>query len=152
MAGVADLIKKVAAEAASGNINIPDNLKEKVLGGLSDSVFDSIKKTATEKGGIEQLTSLLTGGTSASASPVTSMATKIFSSQVAPKLGLSAATTSAITAVLPTVIDKLVAAVSSGKDGFDLSDIIAAVSGGSNSSTSGLLKGVGGLLGKLFKK
>lgn len=153
MAGVADLIKKVAAEAASGNIEIPENLKEKVLGGLSDSIFDSIKKTAASNGGIEQITSLLTGGTSASSSPITSMATKIFSSQVAPKLGLSSAVTSTITAMLPTVIDKLVAAVSSGKDGFNLSDIISAVAGGSGSSSkASILKGVGGLLGKLFKK
>ncbi|MBE6329818.1 MAG: hypothetical protein IJY54_06920 [Paludibacteraceae bacterium] len=154
MAGVADLIKKVAAEAAAGNIDIPDNLKEKVLGGVSDSIFDSIKKTAASNGGIEQITNLLSGETSASSSPITSMATQIFSSKVAPKLGLSSAVTSTITAMLPTVVDKLIAAVSSGKDGFSIADIISAVSGGSGSSSSkaSILKGVGGLLGKLFKK
>jgi hypothetical protein len=55
--------------------------------------------------------------------------------------------------MLPTVVDKLSAAVSSGKDGFNIADIISAVTGGSGSSSkASILKGVGGLLGKLFKK
>jgi uncharacterized protein YidB (DUF937 family) len=81
------------------------------------------------------------------------MASQIFSSKIAPKLGLSSAVTSTITAMLPTVVDKLIAAVSSGKDGFNIADIISAVTGGSGSSSkASILKGVGGLLGKLFKK
>lgn len=43
MSMLTELIKEKAAEVLTGSTSIPENLQEKVLGGLSDSIFDSIK-------------------------------------------------------------------------------------------------------------
>ncbi|MBQ8673344.1 MAG: hypothetical protein IJ511_04730 [Bacteroides sp.] len=148
MSQLVDFIKKQVAEAASGNLSIPENLKEQVMGGVSDSIFDSLKQTAAKEGGIGQITSLFTGGQSASASPVSALAGQLFSANVAPKLGLSPTITSAVTKLIPVVIDKLTKKSSSG-DGIGLDDILSSLGGSSLGDT---LKGAAGsLLGGLFK-
>lgn len=143
MADISSLIKQFATEAVAGKIEIPENIKDKVLGGISDSIFDSVKQTAQKSGGIQQITELVTGATSASSSPITTLASKIFQSGVAEKLGLSPAVTSAITTMLPTIIDKL-------KD-LDLDEVILAV--GKSDAAQGALKKVAtSIFGKLFGK
>ena len=41
MSIITDLIKEKASEVLGGNISIPENLKEPILGGISDSIFGS---------------------------------------------------------------------------------------------------------------
>ena len=85
MSFITDLIKEKAVDVLGG-VSLPDNLKEQVLGGVSDSIFGSIKETAGKEGGIDQLVELFTGRESASSSPVTALAGNIFSSNIAKKL------------------------------------------------------------------
>ena len=48
MASIQDFIlKQVTAQA--GKVDIPSNLKDKVLGGLSDSIFGSLTQTAANR-------------------------------------------------------------------------------------------------------
>ena len=63
MASLTDIIQQQVASAA-GNIEIPADLKDKVLGGLTDSIVGGFTKTATQPGGIEAIKSLVTGATS----------------------------------------------------------------------------------------
>lgn len=41
MSQLVDFIKQQVSEVASGGLSIPESLKEKVMGGISDSIFDS---------------------------------------------------------------------------------------------------------------
>lgn len=149
MSQLLDFIKEQAAEAVSGKLSIPEELKEKVLGGVSDSIFESLKQTAGKEGGLEQITSLFNGQGSAESSPIATLAGKLFSGSIAEKLNLPPAISNVVTPLIPVVINKLTEAVSSGK-GLDLGSILSAF--GSNSSTGDLLKdAAGSLLGKLFK-
>lgn len=149
MSQISDLILKQVQSAASQS-----GLENNVLDGLSESILNSLKQTATSPNGIEQLTSLFTGNTSASSSPITNLASQIFSSQVAPKLGLSSSVTNSATSLLPVIINGLVALISKKGSGLDLSSILsslgAAVS--SNKTTAGRLISVLGKLGGLLGK
>ena len=142
MSQITDLILKQVQSSASGS-----NLGSNVLEGLSDSIFGSVKEKAQSASGIEQLTSLFTGKTSAESSPVTSLAAQLFTKNIVSKLGLDANTTKIATSLLPTIIGKL----TSKNSGLDLTSILSAV-GASAGNSNGLLGAATGLLGKLFKK
>lgn len=144
MSFLTDLIKEKAGEVLAGNVSIPEDLKDKVLGGVSDSIFGSIKQTAQEEGGIEQLTSLFTGKESAASSPVTALAGKLFSSGIAEKLGLSSSLVSTVAPMIPKVLE----VITSGK-GLDINEIISEV--GKDSVTDMLKDKAGSLLGGFFK-
>ena len=144
MSQITDLILKQVQSAASGS-----NLSSDVLGGLSDSIFGSVKEKAQSASGIEQLTSLFTGKTSAESSPVTSLATQLFTKNIVSKLGLDSNTANLATSLLPTIIGKL----TSKDNGLDLTSVLSALgASAAGSSNGGLLGAATGILGKLFKK
>lgn len=143
MSFITDFIKEKATDVLGG-VSLPDNLKEQVLGGVSDSIFGSIKETAGKEGGIDQLIELFTGRESAASSPVTALAGNLFSSNIAKKLGLSPAVVSTIVPMIPMVIEKF---TSSKK--IDVNDIIAEVT---KAGVADKLKdAAGSLLGGFFK-
>ncbi|MBR5433433.1 MAG: hypothetical protein IK117_03270 [Bacteroidales bacterium] len=142
MSQITDLILKQVQSAASGS-----NLGSDVLGGLSDSIFGSVKEKAQSVSGIEQITELFTGKANAESSPITSLATQLFTKNFASKLGLDASTTQLATSLLPTIIGKL----TSKDSGLDLTSVLSAV-GASAGGSNGLLGAATGLLGKFFKK
>ena len=72
------ILQQVTKNVAGSNIQIPQNLQQQVLGGLSDSILGSLAKTATAPGGLEQIKGLLTGQADAAKSPVTALAGNIF--------------------------------------------------------------------------
>ena len=143
MSQITDLILKQVQSAASDS-----NLSSDVLGGLSDSIFGSVKEKAQSASGIEQLTSLFTGKTSAESSPVTSLATQLFTKNIVGKLGLDAGTAQLATSLLPTIIAKL----TSKDSGIDLTSVLSAVGASAAGSSNGLLGAATSILGKFFKK
>lgn len=145
MSQITDLILKQVQASASGS-----NLNSNVLDGLTDSIFGSVKEKAQSASGIEQLTSLFTGKTSAESSPVTSLATQLFTKNIVSKLGLDANTTKIATSLLPTIIGKL----TSKNSGLDLTSILTSLgaSAASSSSKGDLLGAATSILGKFFKK
>lgn len=147
MSSIADLIANQVKAAAGGS-----GLQSNVLSGLSDSVLKSFKQTASSAEGVSQIMSLLSNSSSASTSPITKLASQIFSSQVAGKLGLSSSVTNTATGLLPVIISKLVSAVSSKESGFDVSSILSALGASSSSSSTSTLGKLAGTLGKLFKR
>lgn len=140
-------------QSAAGSVNIPSNIKNQVLGGLSESVLGSLTKTAAKSGGVDQIKELLTGKVSAAQSPITALAGQLFSSNVANALNLNSATTSSLTALLPNVIGKVSSFIQDrdGDGDVDLNDIILSLKGGSSSSNS-LLGMASSLLGGILKK
>lgn len=150
MSQLLDLIKNQVAESISDKLSISDDQKNEVFSGVSSSIFDSIKQTASEEGGLGQLMSLFTGETSASSSPVSSLAASMFKKNIASKLGLSDTVTNLVVKFIPTIIEKFTKKANDGDDGIDVGDLLSSLGGGS-SLADGLKKAAGGILGGLFK-
>ena len=148
MASIQDFIlKQVTAQA--GKVDIPSNLKDKVLGGLSDSIFGSLTQTAAKTGGIETIKELVTGKTKPAASPITSLATNLFTQNILNKMDLGTAASS-LTGLIPGVMGSLSSFIKDqdGDGDIDLQDFLAALNGGKG----GVLKTATSMLGGLFKK
>lgn len=153
MASITDFILKQTTSQASG-INIPANLKNQVLSGLSNSIIGSITQTASQPSGFDQVKALLTGKTSAAASPITGLATNLFTSNIVSKLGLDSKLGGALTALIPSIMSKLSGFIKDqdGDGDVDINDIILSLKGGNAKSGSGLLGAATSILGGLLKK
>ena len=145
------ILKQVTASA--GKVDIPSNLKEKVLGGMSDSIFGSLTQTATKAGGIDEIKNLLTGKTSAAKSSITDLATNLFTKNIVSKLNLGNLG-GTLTALIPGIMSKL-GGILKDQDGdgdIDINDILITLKGGNKSTGSGLLGAATSILGGLLKK
>jgi hypothetical protein len=146
---LSDLILQQVKNAA-GNVDIPANLQNQVLGGLSDSILGSLTQTATKPGGIDLIKNLLTGKADAATSPVTALAGNLFNSNILSKLKLGAAG-AALMALIPKVFGGLKNIIKDqdGDGDVDLNDILLALKGGGGSILGSVL---GGALGGSSKK
>lgn len=155
MANITDIIKQAVASSA-GNVSIPSNVKNQVLGGLSESIFGSLTQTAASAGGIEQIKSLLTGKANAASSPITALAGKLFTNNILDKLNLGGTTNNALSAIVPVVMGKL-GGVLKDQDGdgdVDFQDILITLKGGTAPKTggAGILGAATSILGSILKK
>lgn len=149
---LSDLILQ-QVKSSTGGIAIPENLKNQVLGGLSDSILGSLTQTATKAGGLDQIKQLLTGKADAAKSPITALAGSLFASNIIKKLGLNANLGNSLTAVIPTIVGKLSNIIKDqdGDGDVDINDILITLKGGS--AGSGILGAAAkSVLGGLFKK
>ena len=144
MTFLTDLIKEKATEILADKISIPEGIQEQVLGGISDSIFGSIKETAGKEGGIDQLIELFTGREDVASSPVAALASKIFGSDIAKKLGLSPAIVNAIVPLIPIIIKQF-----TSSEKIDINDFISEVT--ASGITDKLKNVAGGILGGFFK-
>ena len=156
MATLTDLLAKTVASAAQG-VEIPSNVQNTVLNGLSDSVLKSLTQTAATPGGVDVLKNLLSGKSNAATSPVTALAGKLFANNILSKLGLGTKTNSALTGLIPTIVGKLSGLIKDmdGDGDVDLNDIILSLSGAQpkqQKKSGGLLGSVAGsVLGSILK-
>ncbi len=137
------ILQQVTKNVAGSNIQIPQNLQQQVLGGLSDSILGSLAKTATAPGGLDQIKDLLTGQADAATSPVTALAGNIFNSNVLSKLKLGAAG-AALLAFIPKIMGGLKNIIKDqdGDGDVDLNDVLLTLKGGSGSILGSVLGGV----------
>ena len=158
MASISDLILQ-QVKSAAGGVQIPSDIQNQVLGGLSSSVLGSLTQTAAKPGGVDLIKNLLTGKTQAAASPVTDLASNIFNTNVLKKLGIGSALGSVLTGLIPKVMGGL-SNVIRDRDGdgdVDLNDIILTLTGGGQkqaqpAGVGGILGAATSILGGLFKK
>ena len=148
MASIQDIIAQQVKNLAGG-VEIPSNVKDQVLGGLSDSIFGSLAQTAVKPGGLDQITQLLTGKAQAATSPITNLASNLFGKNIS-KLGLGALA-GTLTGLIPKVLGSLQGFIKDqdGDGDVDLQDVLATLKGAGKSVGGGLL---GGLLGGIFRK
>ena len=150
MANISDLILQQVKKAA-GNVEIPANVQNTVLNGLSESILGSLTQTAAKAGGIDMIKKLLTGGESAASSPITALAGKLFTNNILSKLNLGSLLNGKLTALIPTVLGGLSNIIKDqdGDGDVDLNDILLTLKGG---KSSGILGAATSILGGLFGK
>ncbi len=150
MANIQDFISQVVG-ASTATMNIPANVKDQVLGGLSSSILGSLTQTASKAGGLEKVKDLLTGKADAASSPITALAGKLFTTNVIKKLDLGTLAPTLV-ALIPGIMGKLSGFIKDqdGDGDVDINDVLLSLKGGSGSS--GLLGAatsiLGGLLGR----
>ena len=143
-----DIIKQ-QVNSAVGGIEIPADVKNQVLGGLSEAILGSLTQTATKAGGINMIKDLFGGKTSVESSPITNLAGNLFNTNVLKKLGLGAVLGTTLTKLIPNILGGVTKVFKdqNGDGKVDINDIIIAVGG------SGIGKGIiNSVLGGLFGK
>ena len=148
---ILDLIKSQVA-TQTGNLQIPSNVKDKVLNGLTDSIFGSLTQTVTKPGGIDAIKSLLTGKTAAASSPITALAGNMFSANILKNLNLGSLLNGKLTALIPTILGSL-SGILKDQDGdgdVDFQDILITLRGGGQAQKQ--TQTGGGILGSILGK
>lgn len=149
MANINDYIGQLVG-AAAGKVNIPANVKDQVLGGLTDSIFGSLTQTAAKAGGLDEIRNLLTGKADAATSSVTALAGNLFTKNILNKLNLGSLAPT-LMALIPGIMGKLSGFIKDqdGDGDVDINDILLSLKGGSGSGLLGAATSIlGGLLGK----
>ena len=149
MANIQDLIQQIVG-ASAAKVNIPADIKDQVLGGLSNSILGSLTQTATQTGGLDMIKNLFTGKADAASSPITALAGNLFSDNVIKKLNLGSLAP-ALTALIPGIMSKLSSVIKDqdGDGDVDLNDILLSLKGGAGAGLLGAATSIlGGLLGK----
>ena len=148
MASIKDLISGQVASVA-GNVEVPSNLKDKIFGGLTDSVLGSLTQTVTKPGGVEQIKELVTGKVKAADSPVTALAGNIFDNDILSKLNIGPLGDK-LKGLVPQAMGKLGGIIKDqdGDGDIDLNDLILMLKGGGD----GILGVAKGILGGIFGK
>ena len=143
---LSDIILQQVTKTVSGsNLQIPSNVQNQVLGGLSDSILGSLTQTATKPGGIDLIKNLLTGKADAASSPITALAGNLFTKNILSKLNLGSVLSGSLLAFIPKIFGGLKGIIKDqdGDGDVDLNDILIVLKGG----TGGLLGGLGSVLG-----
>jgi hypothetical protein len=150
MANINDYIQQIVG-AAAGKVEIPSNLKDQVLGGLSSSVIGSLTQTAAQPGGLDEVKSFLTGKTDAAKSNITALAGNLFNTEVLSKLNLGSLAP-ALSGLIPGIMSKLSGFLidQDGDGDVDINDILLTLKGGA--SSSGILGAAASIIGGLFKR
>ena len=141
------ILQQVTKNVSGSNLQIPANVQNQVLGGLSDSILGSLTQTATKPGGIDLIKNLLTGKADAASSPITALAGNLFTKNILSKLNLGSLLNSSLIAFIPKILGGLKGIIKDqdGDGDVDLNDILIVLKGGSG----GLLGGLGSVLGGL---
>lgn len=147
MANINDYIQQLVG-AAAGKVEIPAQVKDQVLNGLSGSILGSLTQTVAKPGGMEEVKNLLTGKINAASSPVTALASNIFNANVLSKLNLGKLAP-VLAALIPGIMSKLSGIIKDqdGDGDVDINDILLTLKGGNG---AGILGAATSILGSIL--
>ena len=140
------ILQQVTKNVAGSNLQIPSNVQNQVLGGLSESILGSLTKTAATPGGIDLIKNLLTGKSDAASSPITALAGNLFTKNILSKLNLGSVLSGGLIALIPKIFGGLKGIIKDqdGDGDVDLNDVLLTLKGGGGSILGSVL---GGALG-----
>ena len=135
------ILQQVTKNVAGSNLQIPSNVQQQVLGGLSDSILGSLTKTAAAPGGIDIIKNLLTGKADANTSPVTALAGNLFKNNILSKLNLGSVLSGGLLALIPKIFGGLKNIIKDqdGDGDVDLNDVLLTLKGGTGSILGSVL-------------
>ncbi len=131
-----DLVKQFGGDAVVNNAAVPNEHNEAVMNEASSSIMDGLKNMVAQ-GNISDLAGLFQGNSAGDASnPVVQKLTEQLTGNLGEKFGLSQETSSGVAgSLIPKVLGSLIGnAKDPNQKGFEVSDIINAISGGSGNS------------------
>ncbi|MBC5864012.1 DUF937 domain-containing protein [Flavobacterium turcicum] len=132
------LAKQFGLESVVNNNAIPNEQNDAVIQEASGSIFAGLQKIASE-GGVEQLASLFQGNNAQNASnPVVQKLTEQLTGSLGQKFGINSETAAGVAGnLIPQILGSLVNKAKDPNDSsFQISDIIAAISGGGANGSS----------------
>ncbi len=144
---IQELIQRYSNDAIAKNDAIPNEQNEAVARETGSSLLSGLQEMASS-GNFEQLAGLFNSDNLDHSNPGVSHLSNKVSNDLAQKFGLDSGTTKGLaSSLIPMVLSALMGkAKDPGESSFNISDIIAAVSGGSGNASSG-----GGLMDALSK-
>jgi hypothetical protein len=131
-----ELVQQFGNDAVVKNNAIPNELNEGVMKETSDSILSGLQKMASE-GNLDQLAGLFQGNNAGSnANPVVKQLVDQVSGSLGQKFGIDSNAANGVASnMIPNVLESL---VNKAKDpnvkGFEVSDLVNAISGGSGNS------------------
>ncbi|MCD9577139.1 DUF937 domain-containing protein [Flavobacterium soyae] len=131
------LVQQYGGDAVVNNSAVPNEHNEAVISETSSSIFEGLKKIASEGGG-EQLAGLFNGNSPIdSSNPVVQQITQQLSGNLGEKFGLSSADSSGVASnLIPQILGSLVNKAKDPNDSsFQISDIINSISGNSGQAS-----------------
>jgi hypothetical protein len=135
------LVQQYGGNAVVNNSAVPNEHNEAVINETSTSIFEGLKKIASEGSG-EQLAGLFSGKSSIdSSNPVVQQITQQLSGSLGQKFGLSSDASSGVAAsMIPQILSSLVNKAKDPNDSsFQISDIIGSLTGNSGQA-SGIME------------
>lgn len=131
------LVQQYGGDAVVNNTAVPNEHNDAVITETSSSIFEGLKKIASEGGG-EQLAGLFSGKTPIdSSNPVVQQITQQLSGNLGEKFGLSSADSNGVASgMIPQILNSLVNKAKDPNDSsFQISDIISSISGNSGQAS-----------------
>ena len=130
------LVQQYGNDAVVKNQSIPNEQNEGVMNEASSSILSGLQKILAE-GGTSELANLFqANNASDKANPVVQKISEQFSGSLGSKFGMDGASASSVAgSLIPTVLGALIGnAKDPNHKGFEISDIINALSGGNGNS------------------
>ena len=143
------LVKQYGGDAVVNNAAVPNEHNEAVISETSNSIFEGLKKIASEGGG-EQLAGLFNGNSPIdNSNPVVQQISQQLSGSLGEKFGLSSdAAGSVAGGLIPQILGGLVnKAKDPNQPGFNMNDLVSAISGGNGGGLMDAVSKYGGQFG-----
>jgi uncharacterized membrane protein YeaQ/YmgE (transglycosylase-associated protein family) len=130
------LVKQYGLESVINNAHVPNDKNDAVISEAGNSLFEGLKNMVSQ-GNFTELASLFQGDKAiTSNNPVVQQLAQHVSGNLNQKLGLSTETATGIAgSLIPKVLGSLIGnAKDSNQSGFNISDLVNAISGGKGSA------------------
>ncbi len=139
-----ELVKQYSGDAIINNNAVPNEHNEAVMQEAGSSIMESLKGMAAS-GNISDLAGLFQGNNAADASnPAVQQITEQLSGKLGEKFGLSSDAASGVAgSLIPKVLGSLIGkAKDPNEPGFQISDIIGALTGGNAQAGGGIMDAI----------
>lgn len=145
-----NLVKEHAGDAIVNNPAIPNEHNDAAIETATSGIMDGLKGVLGGGGDASSLLNLFSGGGSnAGSNPIVNAISGTVANNLMQKFGINnSAASGIVSALIPTVMSKLVDKTNDPKDNsFDIGSIVSTL-GGNSSGLSGMLGNITSLFGK----